>query len=338
MSEFQRFIAQAVSGQHLSADDAARAFQIVMTGGATPAQIAGLLVALKMKGETVDEIAGAATAMRAKMTRVAAPDHAIDVCGTGGDGKGTYNVSTAVAFVVAAAGVPVAKHGNKSVSSKSGSADVLASLGVNVQAESHVSERALREAGICFMFAPLYHRAARHVAPVRQELGMRTIFNLLGPLVNPASPKRQLLGVYSEDLLVPVAQVLARLGSVAAWVVHGNDGLDELTLTGPSQVAELRDGVVTRFEITPEDAGLERADADAITGGHAAGNAYALSLLLQNHATPYRDIVLLNAGAALKIADKAATIADGVLLAREALESGRAKAALDNLIRITNES
>jgi anthranilate phosphoribosyltransferase len=336
INEIQHLISRVAEGGNLSRDESSRAFQIMMMGGATPAQIAALLMALRIKGETVEEITGAALTLRAKMEKIAAPENAIDVCGTGGDGKGTLNVSTAVALVVAASGVPVVKHGNKSVSSLTGSADVLAALGVNMQAGRELAEVSLKEANVCFMFAPLYHKAVRHVAPVRQELGVRTIFNLLGPLANPASPKRQLMGVYDRALLVPMTEVLRALGSEAAWVVHGSDGLDELTITGITHVAELKDGEIRSFEVTPEEAGLERVELQALKGGNAEGNARELALLLAGKRSAYRDIVLLNAAAALKVAGRVEALRDGVELAACAIDEGRAKATLANLARITS--
>jgi anthranilate phosphoribosyltransferase len=338
INEIQRSITQLVEGRHLSRDETARAFQIMMMGGATPAQMAALLVGLRIKGETVEEITGAALAMRAKMETIAAPPGAVDVCGMGGDARstgGTLNVSSAVALVVAGCGVPVVKHGNKSVSSTSGSADVFTVLGVNVQAEKRVMEKALGEANIAFLFAPLYHKATRHVAPVRQELGLRTIFNMLGPLANPAKPVRQLMGVYDRALLEPMAQVLRELGSEIAWVVHGSDGMDELTITGESYVTELRGADMRSFTVTPEEAGLERAEAQALVGTTVEGNARELGLLLHGKRSAYRDIVLLNAAAALIVAGRAASLREGAQLAAIAIDEGHAKEALANLIRIT---
>lgn len=338
----RQFISQVAEGRNLSRDEATRVFQIILTGGATPAQIAAILMGLHMKGETVDEIAGAAMTMRAKMQLVSAPQDAIDVCGTGGDAAtrrhgSTLNVSTAVALVVAACGVPVAKHGNKSVSSLSGSADVLAALGVNIQADNSKVERSLREAGICFMFAPIYHKAMRHIGPTRQELGVRTIFNLLGPLSNPAAPHRQLMGVYAREMLQPMAEVLRILESEKAWVVYGSDGMDELTITGVSYVAELKNGEITMLEITPEEAGLDRAEADSLKGRSPDGNARELSLLLAGKRSSYRDVVLLNAGAALVVADRARNIKEGANIAAEAIDNGAARETLANLVRISNE-
>lgn len=337
-NEIQHFIADIASGKHLSRAQSGRAFQIIMAGGATPAQIAALLAGLRVKGESTGEIIGAAMAMRAKMDTLAGFSDSIDVCGTGGDGTGMLNVSTAVTLVVAGCGVKVAKHGNKSVSSRSGSADVLAALGVNVQAEKATAEKALREAGVCFLFAPLYHKAMRHVAPIRQELGTRTIFNLLGPLANPVKPDYQLMGVYDRSLLLPMAEVLYALGSKGAWVVHGSDGADELTLTGPSHVMALKDGKVKAFMITPQDAGLKPCTPDALEGGSPQHNAKELSLLLSGKASAYRDIVLLNASAALVVAGKAKDLLEGVGLAARSIDEGHAKAALASLVSISNET
>lgn len=337
MNGITTFIKKITEGENLTEEDSSRAFQIVMNGGATPAQIAGLLVGLRMKGETVDEITGAVRVMRAKSGKIAAVENALDTCGTGGDASGSYNISTAVAFVVAGCGVPVAKHGNKAISSRSGSADVLALLGVNLEADSTVIERALREAGICFMMAPKFHTAMRHVGPVRQELAIRTIFNILGPLANPADARYQLLGVYAKELAEPMAKVLKNLGSERAWVVHGSDGMDELTTTGSSFVAELKDGEVTTFEVTPAEAGLEKVEPGALRGGDVVYNAQELKKVLMNQGNKaYRDIVLLNAGAALIVAGKATDLADGVRQARESLESGKANEALLKLVEFSN--
>jgi anthranilate phosphoribosyltransferase len=293
-------------------------------------------MALRVRGETVEEITGAARAMRGKAARIQAPAGAIDTCGTGGDASGTYNISTCAAVVVAACGVPVAKHGNRAASSKSGSADVLAALGVNLDAPHEVVEQAIREAGIGFMMAPRHHSAMRHVVPTRTELGTRTLFNLLGPLANPANAHYQLLGVFGRDWVEPIAQVLGRLGVERAWVVHGSDGLDELTVTGPTTVAELKDGQVTTFEVTPETAGLTTASMDDLKGGDAVENAAALRAVLAGEKNAYRDIVLMNAGAALVVAGKAPDLKTGVTLAADAIDSGKAAATLDHMIRITN--
>lgn len=339
INEIQYFIEQVAEGMHLTRMQSARAFQIIMSGGASPSQVAALLMQLRMKGESVDEVTGAAEVMRAKMDSISITGDAIDVCGTGGDNKGMLNVSTAVSVVVAACGVAVAKHGNKSVSSRSGSADVLAALGVNIQAEKPQAEKALKEAGIAFLFAPIYHKAMRHVAPVRQELGMRTIFNLLGPLCNPAKPPFQLLGVYERSLVRPMAEVLKLLGARAAWVVHGSDGSDELTLTGTSYVAELRrDGSIHCGEVAPETAGLARAEPEALEGGGPQHNAKELALLLSGKKSAYRDVVLFNAAAALVIAGKARDLLEGVAQAAQAVDDGKAKSTLAALVSISNEN
>ncbi|HDO52929.1 MAG TPA: anthranilate phosphoribosyltransferase [Rhizobiales bacterium] len=336
MSEFSPFIAKVAEGQSLDAGEAAQAFAIMMSGEASPAQMGAFLMGLRVRGESVEEITGAAQAMRAKATGVEAPEGAVDTCGTGGDAKGTYNISTCTAFVVAGAGVPVAKHGNKSVSSKSGSADVLAALGVNLDVGPAVVSKAIEEAGVGFMFAPKHHSAMRHVAPIRAELGIRTIFNLLGPLANPAGTKFQVIGVFSRDWIVPLAQVLSNLGSERVWVVHGSDGLDELTTTGPTFVAELKNGSVTTFEVTPEDAGLPEAPPDDLTGGDAQENAKAIADVLSGQPGAFRDIVILNAAAALVVAGKAEGLSAGARMAAEAIDSGAARKALDDLVRITN--
>ena len=294
------------------------------------------LMALRVRGETVEEITGAAKAMRAKATGVIASEGSIDTCGTGGDAKGTYNISTCTAFVVAGAGVPVAKHGNKSVSSKSGSADVLASLGVNLDVGAETVSKAIEEAGVGFMFAPKHHSAMRHVGPVRADLGVRTIFNLLGPLANPAGAKYQVIGVFSRDWIVPLAEVLSNLGADRVWVVHGSDGLDELTTTGPTFVAELKDGSVTSFEVTPEDAGLTQANPQDLIGGEADENAKAIEDVLSGKPSAFRDIVVLNAAAALVVSGKAEGLLEGAKLAADAIDSRAARKSLDDLVRITN--
>ena len=336
MSEFSPFISKVAEGQSLAADEAAEAFAIMMAGEASPAQMGAFLMGLRVRGETVEEITGAARTMRAKATDVVAPEGSVDTCGTGGDAKGTYNISTCAAFVVAGTGVPVAKHGNKSVSSKSGSADVLAALGVNLDVGPDVVAKAIKEAGVGFMFAPKHHSAMRHVAPIRAELGVRTIFNLLGPLANPAGAKHQVIGVYSRDWIVPLAEVLLNLGSEHVWVVHGSDGLDELTTTGPTFVAELKSGSVTTYEVTPGDAGLAQASPQDLIGGEAEENASAIDHVLSGKPSPFRDIVVLNAAAALVVADKAEGLLEGAKLAVEAIDGGAARKSLDDLIRITN--
>ncbi|KJS39572.1 MAG: anthranilate phosphoribosyltransferase [Rhodospirillaceae bacterium BRH_c57] len=336
MTGLKEFLPKLATGATLTETEAKAAFNVIMSGEATPAQIGAFLMALRVRGETVDEISAAASIMRAKATRLQAPEGAVDTCGTGGDARGTFNISTGAALVVAGAGVPVAKHGNKAMSSKSGSADVLGSLGVNLDAETAHVEAAMREAGIGFLMAPRHHSAMRHVGPVRTELGTRTIFNLLGPLSNPAGAKRQLMGVFAREWVEPLAIVLGRLGAVHAMVVHGADGLDELTTTGVSHVAEFKDGKVTTYDVTPEDAGLPRAHMDALAGGDAEQNAQVIRDMLDGKPGAYRDIVCLNAAAALIVGGRAATLMEGAKLAAQAIDSGAAKAVLANLVEITN--
>ncbi len=332
------FIAQAAAGEPLSRQQAREAFTIMMNGEATDAQIAGLLMALRVRGETVDEITGAVEVMREKMLRVEAPENAIDIVGTGGDASGSYNISTASAFVAAGAGVPVAKHGNRALSSKSGAADVLMALGVNIELKPEQISRCIREAGVGFMFAPMHHAAMKHVMPARQQLGTRTIFNLLGPLSNPAGVKRQMTGVFSRDWVEPLAHVLKALGAQAAWVVHGDGGLDEISPSGPTFVAELKEGEVRTFEISPQDAGLSPHAFEEIRGGDADHNAAALRAVLQGEKNAYRDAVLLNAGAALVVAGKAADIAEGAKLAADSIDSGKALAALEKLVEVSSSN
>ncbi len=335
---FKALLALTADGGELSTQQAEQAFEIIMSGEATPSQIGGFLMALRVRGETVDEISGAARVMRAKALHIDAPEGAIDTCGTGGDASGTFNISTGAALVVAAAGVPVAKHGNRALSSKSGSADVLAALGVNIDADMELVKECLWSNNIGFLMAPRHHSAMRHVGPVRVELGTRTIFNLLGPLSNPANARSQLVGVFHRQWTEPLARVLGNLGSKRAWVVHGADGLDELTTTGTSHVAELKDGEVTCFEITPEDAGIGRAKPADLKGGDADTNAKALGAMLDGAPGAYRDIVLLNAAAALIVAGKAGDLKAGVTLGNEAIASGKARATLDKLVEITNRA
>jgi len=325
-------LARLANGESLAESEAESAFGIIMEGEATPAQIAGLLMAMRVRGETVAEITGAVRAMRSRMIAVAAPDGAIDVCGTGGDGAHTLNVSTAVTFVLAGAGVTVAKHGNRAASSRAGGADVLTALGVNVDTPLDRLPAILAAARCAFLFAPRHHAAMRHVAGPRQELATRTIFNLLGPLANPAGVTRQLTGVFSPVWLRPMAETLGRLGSERAWIVHGH-GLDELSLAGESQVAELHGGSIREFTVTPEDAGLPRAPLEAIRGGDPAENAAALRALLAGTASPYRDTVLLNAAAALIVAGGAQDLKDGVAQAARSIDTGAAANALTTLAR-----
>lgn len=336
MTTMKDLIGKVATGQSLNVEESRAAFSIIMSGEATPSQIGGFLMALRVRGETVDEITGAAETMRAKMLRVSAPDDAMDVVGTGGDASGTYNISTATAFVVAASGVPVAKHGNRALSSKSGAADVLAALGINIEIGPELISRAIEEAGLGFMFAPMHHAAMKHVGPTRVELGTRTIFNLLGPLSNPASVKRALVGVFSREWVEPVAHVLRQLGMERAWVVHGSDGLDEITTTGPTHVASLENGKVTCFDIDPQSVDVSLADPAFLKGGDAEHNAAALRAVLKGDRGPYRDIVLMNAGAALLVAGKAEDLARGVNLAAELIDSGAAQERLDALVKVTN--
>jgi anthranilate phosphoribosyltransferase len=330
-------IGKVARGETLNQSEAANAFEQIMSGGATEAQIGALLMGLHVRGETVDEIAGAARVLRAKALAVRAPDGAIDTCGTGGDAKGTHNISTCAAFVVAGAGVPVAKHGNKSISSRSGSADVLGALGVNLDCGPAIIERCIAECGLGFMFAPAHHAAMRHVAKVRGELGVRTIFNLLGPLANPAGTKFQVVGVFAEKWVEPIANVLGLLGVERAWVVHGADGLDELTTTTISHVAALDRGKVSTFRISPRNAGLADANPDDLIGGDAVENAAHIRAVLQGNQGPLRDIVLLNAAAALLVAGKATTLRDGVALAADSIDSGKAMKVLEALVQLSRD-
>ncbi|WP_291842265.1 anthranilate phosphoribosyltransferase [Bradyrhizobium sp.] len=336
MDNLKSIIGKVATGATLSRDEAASAFDAMMSGEATPSQMGGLLMALRVRGETVDEITGAVSAMRSKMLRVKAPANAVDVVGTGGDGSGSVNVSTCAAFIVAGAGVPVAKHGNRALSSRSGSADVLAALGVKIDLSPERVGRCVAEAGIGFMFAPAHHPAMKNVGPTRVELATRTIFNLLGPLSNPAGVKRQLVGVFSRQWVQPLAQVLKNLGSESVWVVHGSDGLDEITLTGPTFVASLDNGDIRTFEVTPEDAGLSRVAGEALKGGDGDANAVALLGVLNGKPGAYRDVALLNAAAALIVAGRAKDLKDGALLAAKSLDSGAAAARLKHLIAISN--
>ncbi|MGO1117509.1 anthranilate phosphoribosyltransferase [Rhodovibrionaceae bacterium A322] len=335
LTDLRALIALAADGQALSQEQSQQAFEIMMSGDATPSQMGGLLMSLRVRGETVPEIIGAATAMRAKMSPIKAPAGAIDTCGTGGDAKGTLNVSSASAFVVAACGVPVAKHGNRSLSSRSGAADVLTSLGVNTDAEFSALEQALTNAGTCFLMAPRHHSAMRHVMPTRVELGTRTLFNLLGPLCNPGQVKKQMIGVFSRDWIEPLAHVLKGLGHEAAWLVHGEGGYDEMTTTGTNYVAQLKDGTVTTFEVTPEDAGLPRGKEEDLLGGDGPHNAKVLMALLEGEKSTYRDTVVLSSAAALVMCGKASDLKDGVARAQEALDSRAAKGVLEKMLTYT---
>jgi len=338
MSEaFKPLLSRLADGGTLDEDDAQEFFDACLRGDPSPAQVAAALTAMRMRGETIGEVTACARAMRKAAVQVDLPYPAIDVCGTGGDGLHTLNISTAVGFVVAGGGLKVAKHGNRALSSRSGTADVLAELGVDIAAPADRQRRALDEAGICFMFAPAHHAAMRHVSPIRAELGFRTIFNLLGPLTNPAGVKRQVVGVFAERWVAPLAQVLGALGADRAWVVHGG-GMDEMTTTGETSVAEWRDGQVRLFTVTPEAVGLRRAALAELTGGAPAENAAALRALLDGESGAYRDVVLLNAAAAFLVGERVETLREGVSLAAEVIDDGRARAALQRLVEATRQA
>jgi anthranilate phosphoribosyltransferase len=336
MDEFKALIGKVATGATLTREESAHAFDRMMSGEATPSQMGALLMALRVRGETVDEITGAVTTMRAKMLAVEAPKDAIDVVGTGGDASGSYNISTCAAFIVAGAGVPVAKHGNRALSSRSGAADVLTALGVRIDLDPPAISRCIKEAGVGFMFAPAHHPAMKNVGPTRVELGTRTIFNLLGPLSNPAGVKRQMVGVFSKQWVEPLAQVLKNLGAERAYVVHGSDGLDEITTAGPTSVAALENGTVRTFEITPDEVGLPQAKPEALRGGDAETNAIALKDVLKGGHGSYRDVAIFNAAAALIVAGRAKDLKDGVGQARTSIDSGEAGSRLDRLIAVSN--
>lgn len=338
MSDALKPLIGAAANGPLTREQAQTAFGILFEGEATPSQIGGFLMALRTRGETVDEYAAAAAVMRAKCHAVSAPAGAMDIVGTGGDGKNTLNISTATAFVVAGAGVTVAKHGNRNLSSKSGASDALTQMGLNVMVGPEVVEKALNEAGIGFMMAPMHHPAIAHVMPTRAELGTRTIFNILGPLTNPAGVKRQLTGAFSRDLIRPMAETLGQLGSEKAWLVHGSDGTDELTITGVSWVSALENGQVTDFEINPEDAGLPIHPFEDIIGGTPEENASDFNALLDGVQNAYRDAVLLNSAAALVVADVATDLKQGVEMARTSIDSGAARDKITTVARITQEA
>jgi anthranilate phosphoribosyltransferase len=335
--EFRALVGKVATGATLTREEAASAFERMMGGEATPSQMGALLMALRVRGETVDEITGAVSAMRAKMLRVSAPPEAIDVVGTGGDASGSFNISTCAALIVAGAGVPVAKHGNRALSSRSGAADVLSALGVKIDLGPDAIARCIREAGIGFMFAPAHHPAMKNVAATRVELGTRTIFNLLGPLSNPAGVRRQMIGVFSRQWTQPLAQVLKNLGAERVWVVHGSDGLDEVTTAGPTSVTALENGNVTNFEISPEEVGLPRVKPEFLRGGDAAANAKALRGVLDGEESAFRDVALINAAAALVVAGEAKTLKAGVELAAHSIDSGAAEKRLDRLIAVSND-
>ena len=337
MAELKPFIAKVASRQPLTRQEAREAFGILMSGEATPSQIGGFLMALRVRGETVPEIVGAVETMRDKMLSVEAPGDVIDIVGTGGDGTGTYNISTLASLIVAGTGVRVAKHGNRALSSKSGAADALSALGVNLEIGPEGIARCIAEAGIGFMFAQVHHSAMRHVGPSRVELGTRTIFNLLGPLSNPAGAKRQLLGVFAPEWCVPLAEVLRDLGSESVWVVHGQ-GMDEIATTGTTEVTALEDGKIRSFQLSPADFGVPAVTLDQLKGGDGKANAEALRAVLAGARNAYRDISLANAAAALVIHGKAATLADGMRAATESLENGDAAATLERLVAVSNEA
>ena len=336
METFKPMLAKIATGASLTRGEAECAFEHLLSGEVTPAQMGGFLMGLRVRGESIDEITGAVTAMRARMTGVTAPQGAIDIVGTGGDSSGSWNVSTLASILTAACGVPVAKHGNRAASSKSGASDVLGALGVGVGISPQAVEACIREANIGFMMAPTHHAAMRHVAAARVELGARTIFNILGPLSNPASVRRQLVGTFSRALLEPMAQVLKNLNAEKVWIVHGADGLDEMTTTGPTYVASLERGEVKTFEVTPEEAGLARASAADLRGGDPAHNAAALRQVLDGAKTAYRDIAVYNAAAALIVAGKTASLAEGAQMAAAAIDNGKAKATLAKLVEVSN--
>ena len=338
MDGFKPLLAKVATGARLTEAEAREAFDAMLSGEVTPAQMGGFLMALRVRGESVSELVGAVAAMRAKMLPVDAPPDAIDIVGTGGDGHGTFNVSTLASLIVAGCGVPVAKHGNRAASSRSGASDVLTALGVRIGVPAADVGRCIREVGVGFMMAQTHHAAMRHVAAARVELGTRTIFNLLGPLSNPAGVKRQLLGVFSREWLQPMAEVLRTLGSDRVWLVHGSDGLDEITTTGPTTVVALEDGAFRTFEITPDEAGLPNAKLADLKGGDPAHNARALRDVLDGHSSPYRDIAILNAAAALVVAGAAPHLADGAALAAESVRSGAARDRLDRLIAVSNHA
>lgn len=335
MPDLKQHLAKVAAGESLDAAEARDAFSIIMSGEATLAQIGGFLMAMRVRGETVPEIAGAVSVMREKMLRVDAPADAIDIVGTGGDGMKTYNISTLASLIVAGAGVPVAKHGNRALSSKSGAADALTALGVKLDIGPQAIAACIRDAGIGFMFAQLHHSAMRHVGPARAELGTRTIFNILGPLANPASVRRQLVGVFSPHWLHPIAETLRELGSESVWVVHGA-GLDEITTTGATDVVALEDGKIRAFKLTPADFGVEAASLEDIRGGDGEENARALRAVLDGEKNAYRDISLANAAASLVVAGRADSLKTAMTLAIESVESGAASGALDKLVAVSN--
>ena len=338
MDEMKPFLAKVADGNSLSQQEAASAFDILMSGKATPTQIGAFLMALRLRGETTDEITGAVSQMRDKMTRVQAPSDALDIVGTGGTGTKTFNISTCAALVLAGAGVSVAKHGNKALSSQSGAGDVLSSLGVNLAQDPDGVARCINEANIGFMFAPNHHSAMRFVGPSRVEMGLRTIFNLLGPLSNPAGVKNQLIGVFDAHWMLPFAKTLRNLGSDTVWVVHGEGGLDEISTLGDSAIVQLKDGMISEFTVNPEEFGIKRASIEDIRGGSGDDNANALTALLEGETGAYRDIVLMNAGAGLYVAGKVNHFQDGIELAKQTIDTGKALQALNTLVEVSNRA
>jgi anthranilate phosphoribosyltransferase len=336
MADFKPLIAKVAAGTPLTRAEAREAFNIMMSGEATPSQIAGFLMALRVRGETVDEITGAVEVMREKMTRVEAPANAIDIVGTGGDASGSYNISTCAAFITAGTGLPVAKHGNRALSSKSGAADVLMALGIKIDVPPEKISECITETNLGFMFAPAHHSSMKHVGPTRVELGTRTIYNLLGPLSNPASVKRQVTGVFSKTWVEPLAQVLKNLGTKACWICYGEGGMDEIVPTGTTWISELKNGEIRSFEITPEAAGLSRSKFEDLKGGDAAHNAEALRHVLAGKPSAFSDAAVMTAAAALVVAGKAQDIKSGVATARESLNSGAAEKTLARLIEVSN--
>jgi anthranilate phosphoribosyltransferase len=336
MSELKPLIAKAADGKPLSREEARMAFTIMMSGDATPSQIAGLLMALRVRGETVDEITGAVETMREKMLRVDAPSGAIDIVGTGGDASGSYNISTCAAFVAAGAGLKVAKHGNRALSSRSGAADVLMALGVKIDLAPDAISRCIAQSGVGFMFAPAHHASMKYVGPTRVELGTRTIFNLLGPLSNPASARRQVTGVFSRAWVEPIAHVLKNLGCEACWICHGEGGMDEIVPSGTTWISELKGGKIGSFEITPEKVGLKRSTYKELKGGDAAHNAEALLYVLEGRPSAFRDAAVMTAGAALVVANQAESFEQGVRLAEQAIDSGKAQQTLASLVEASN--
>jgi anthranilate phosphoribosyltransferase len=336
MADMKSLIAKAANGTALSREEAREAFNIMMSGDATPSQIAGLLIALRVRGETVEEITGAVQVMREKMLRVSAPADAIDIVGTGGDASGSYNISTCAAFIAAGAGLKVAKHGNRALSSRSGAADVLMALGVKIDIPPEKISECIEEARLGFMFAPAHHSSMKHVGPTRVELGTRTIYNLLGPLSNPAGAKRQVTGVFSKAWVEPLAHVLKNLGSEACWICHGEGGMDEIVPSGTTWVSELKNGQVRNFEITPEAVGLKRSNSEDLRGGDAARNAEALCEVLSGAPSAFSDAAMMTTGAALVVAGVVDDIKSGVVIARDAIHSGKANKALARLVEVSN--